>query len=218
LPLEISKGGSKLNTGFSEVTSVIINGLHRTENEINNKNGVNLQSTGFSLAYKRKALALSLNGLRTKFDLPFNPDKNQLYESYRFSGDELSNVSLGYSYRLRNFNFFGEVASSDNGAVAQIHGLLLGLDRKIDISFSFRDYPRDYQVLNANAFAESSTPTNERGLYMGISIRPTKRWLINSYVDMWRNPWLSFRRDAPDSGVEYLMSTGNLMDLTIRSL
>jgi len=192
-----------INAGFSEVTSVIINGFHRTENEISRKNSVQIQSTGFALEYKRKALGLSFNGLRSRFNNPFNPNTEQLYRRYTFSGDQLTNASLGYSYRLRNFNFFGEIASSDNGAVAQIHGVLLGLDRKIDLSFSFRDYPRDYQALNPNAFAEASRPFNERGFYMGLSMRPTKRWLINSYVDMWRNPWLSFRRDAPGGGVDY---------------
>lgn len=192
-----------LNTGFGEVTSVVTNGLHRTDSEIEKKNGVNLESTGFVLAYKRKALGLTFNALRTRFNLPFNPSTSQLYNRFRFSGDELTNASVGYSYRLRNFNFFGEVATSDNGAVAQIHGLLLGLDRKIDLSLAYRNYPRDYHVVNSNAFAESSNTSNEKGLYMGISIRPTKRWLINSYIDMWRNPWLSFRRDAPGSGVEY---------------
>lgn len=191
-----------IDTGFSNVSSIIRDGFHRTENEIAKKNSLSIESTGFALEYKRKALGLSFNGLRSNFSLPLNPTVD-LYRQYRFSGDELTNASLGYSYRWRNFNFFGEVAKSDNDGMAQVHGLLLGLDRKVDISFSYRNYDRDYQVLNANAFGESSTPTNEKGLYMGISIRPYKRWSVSGYVDMWRNPWLGFRRDAPARGVEY---------------
>jgi len=191
-----------MDTGFSNVSSIIRDGFHRTENEIAKKNSVTLQSTGFALEYKLKGLGLSLNGLRTNFSLPLQPTQD-LYRQYRFSGDQLTNSSIGYSYRWRNFNFFGEVAQSDNDGTAQVHGLLLGLDRKFDISFSYRNFDRDYQVLNANAFGEASSPNNEKGLYMGISIRPYKRWAVSAYVDMWRNPWLSFRRDAPARGVEY---------------
>lgn len=191
-----------IDTGFGTISSVVQDGFHRTESEIAKQNSVSLQSTGVILNYNHKSLNLSLNGLRSEFSVPLNPTMD-LYRQYRFAGDVLTNVSAGYGYRWRNFNFFGEVAASDNEATAQIHGLLLSLDRNIDISLSYRNYDRAYQVLNANAFGEASTPTNEKGLYLGLVIKPYKGFIYRGYIDMWQNPWVGFRRDAPARGVEY---------------
>lgn len=186
-------------------TSLAVDGLHRTEREIAKKNNIAQTNAGGSLTYRRSSkLKLSFNYLYNRFDKQLQRTQN-LYSQYRFNGTQLSNMSVDYSYRHQNFNFFGEVARSDNGGLAQMHGVLATLDRRVDASLLYRNYGRDYQVLNPNAFGEASTPDNERGIYMGLIVRPARRWTVSAYADFFQFPWLRFRTDAPSKGQEYLI-------------
>lgn len=108
---------------------------------------------GWETEYKVKRFKLSGNILYTGFNAPLMRDKAFLYRKFLFNGTSLVNASVDYSWRYRNYTFFGELAASDNSGTAQIHGLLLGLDRKVDMSLVYRKYDSDYQVLNPNAFA-----------------------------------------------------------------
>ncbi len=192
------------NSDFDAFGSIRFDGFHRTQTEILNKNSIHQSNVGGKVQYKLRDLAVSFNGLYTQFDKPLVRD-DALYRKYLFAGDNLTNVSVDYQWRKQNATFFGEAAYSGNGGLAQIHGVLLGLDRKVDMSVVYRNYAADYQVLNANAFAEGSQPINERGVYMGLDIRPYKRIMISTYVDFWNNPWVSYRRDGQTEGREFLV-------------
>ncbi|MEJ7586250.1 MAG: hypothetical protein WKI04_01685 [Ferruginibacter sp.] len=56
-----------------------------------------------------------------------------------------------------------------------------------------------------NAFTESTFPTNEKGLYAGISIRPNAFWRIDAYADFYKFPWLKYLVDATSTGTDYLL-------------
>ncbi len=192
------------NTDFDSFGSIRFDGFHRTGSEIANKNSIYQSNAGGKLQYKVRDFKLSGNILYTGFDAPLMRDQ-ALYRKFLFNGTSLVNASVDYSWRYRNYTFFGELAASDNGGTAQIHGLLLGLDRKVDMSLVYRKYDPDYQVLNANAFAESSQPVNEKGIYLGMELRPFKGVVISTYADLWQNPWVGYRRDGPAEGKEFLI-------------
>lgn len=191
------------NSDFDAFGSIRFDGYHRTATEIANKNSINQFNVGGKVHYKLRDFSVGVNALYTKFDAELIRD-NALYRKFLFAGDQLTNVSADYTWRKRNYTFFGEVAASDNGGIAQIHGLLASLDRRVDMSVVYRDYDRDYQVLNANAFSEASQPINEKGIYVGLEVRPHKGWTISVYADHWNNPWVSYRRDNATTGREYL--------------
>lgn len=46
-------------------------------------------------------------------------------------------------------------------------------------------------------------PTNEQGLYMGVSLRPHLFYKFDAYADFYRFPWLKYRVDAPSAGRDY---------------
>ncbi|MBK8519028.1 MAG: helix-hairpin-helix domain-containing protein [Saprospiraceae bacterium] len=192
------------NTDFDSFGSIRFDGFHRTETEINNKNSLHQTNTGLKVQYKTRDFKIAANGLYTAFDASLVRD-NALYKKYLFSGKKLLNSSIDYSWRYRNLTFFGEGAISDNGGTAQLHGILMGLDRRMDVSVVYRNYDPNYQVLNANAFAESSQPVNEKGFYLGFELRPFNNITISSYADIWSHPWLGYRRDGPADGKEFLV-------------
>jgi len=189
---------------FEFFSSIIQSGFHRTLSEINNKHTTTQTNLGGSLKLGFRDFKISGNLLYTNFNRPFIRDP-QLYRKFVFSGTDLVNASIDYSTRYRNFTFFGETALSDNLKMANVHGMLVGLDRKLDLAFIYRNYSPEYQVLDGNAFADGTLPINEKGLYLGLDIRPIKNFTISTYVDSWKNPWVSFRRNGPSFGNDYFI-------------
>ncbi len=191
-----------LDQEAANFSSFQISGLHRTPNEIANKNALRQFTSGGSLKLKNRYGHIAANFLFDQFDK--NLELNQQpYNRFYFSGDRLFNASVDYAYIWNNFNFFGETAVSSNGAVATTNGVLVGLDRKIDLAVLHRRFPRHYQALNANPFAETTGARNEQGLYLGIETRPVKNVTWIAYFDTWRHPWLRFNVAAPSRGYEY---------------
>ena len=191
-------------TVFNSFGAILQNGLHRTVSEISKKNQITQINTGLSLAYQYKSFQMAFNGMHTQFSQPLVRD-NALYRQFLFSGESLTNMSIDYSYRYRNYTFFGEGAHSIHGGYAIINGVLATLDRKLDVSLVHRKYDPNYQVLNANAFSESTQPINENGVYLGLQSRLNNQWIVSAYVDFWHNPWASFRRDGPADGKEFFI-------------
>lgn len=187
---------------LQRITSFNESGLHRTPSEVADEGAVGQFTTGGNIIWSGQQHRLGVNLLYNQLDKALDRTP-QPYNQFYFSGDQLFNASFDYSYIYRNFNFFGETAWSDNGAMATLNGLLIGLDRKVDLAIVYRRYARDYQALNADAFAETGGTRNEEGIYVGLEIRPAERWTISTYFDQWRHPWLRFNLDSPSTGYEY---------------
>lgn len=189
---------------FDRFNTINVSGYHRTRTEIDRERNVSQSNIGSILTYKGKGFKVGLNTLYTRFDKSINPSKS-LYKKYYFNGDKLINSSLDYSFRYKNFSFFGEVAGSDNLAIANLHGVMMSVGRDVDASIVYRNYPRDYQVLSGNAFGESTLPINEEGIYVGLRFKPLSSITVSTYFDQWRHPWLRFRKGAPSQGKEFLV-------------
>ena len=177
-------------------------GLHRTPNEIADEDELQQTTFGGQIKFKKENGQLALNILHDRFDKTLKR-KISPYNQFFFNGQQLTNISLDYSYIFRNINFFGETARSSNGAVATTNGLLMTLDRHIDFGVLYRNFPKNYHALNARPVAESSGAINENGLYLATIIRMNRFWKLAAYFDMWKHPWLSFNADAPSKGHEY---------------
>ncbi len=188
-----------LATTFS---SLQLSGLHRTENEIADEDALKQWAFGGSLKYKGGRGHLALNALYNCFDKKLDRTIHP-YNRYYFNGDQLLNGSIDYSLLWNSYNFFGETAMSDNGKLATTNGLLIGLDKRINIAFLHRYFHRAYQAINPNPFAESTGARNENGLYMGVEYQLNRYWTFSGYADLYRHPWLRFGVDAPSRGVDY---------------
>ncbi len=183
------------------ISSLQTSGLHRTESEIADEDGVSQTSLGASLTWDNRKYEISINAWYDKLSdsLGVRPSPSNLY---RFSGRELLNVSIDYQYRLRKFLLFGESAMSNNGGNAHILGILTALHPKLDLGLLFRYLSKDYQSLYPNAFAENSRAQNEHGVYLSLIYRISPKWTLSAYQDIWAHPWLRYRVDAPSEGNE----------------
>lgn len=200
--LQVDSSG--VRESIQSFSSLQISGLHRTRSELTDKRSIRHQVLGASLKFKRKFFELSANFINNHFDQPFQRNL-QPYNLFYFRGNSLSNGSVDYSYRLKNFHFFGEIAVSDNGAASQTHGILTGLSRYIDLALFYRNLSPRYQVLQATPFIENSQANNEKGIYLGSEIKLDPSFWISIYADYWSNPWLRFNTDAPAIGKEHFI-------------
>lgn len=204
----ISALADSLDNGSSddlvlEISSLQQTGLHRTENELADKNAIGFLSGGGQLAYRTNKLQIAAAGVYYKLDATLVEDKSP-YELYDFSGNQLVNGSLSYSWFAGNALFYGETAMSDNGGIGTLNGLIVPLDRRVDIAIIQRYFDPGFQTFFSQTFSENTFPRNERALYAGLEITPTRPWKINGYVDVYSSPWLEFSTDAPSYGVDYL--------------
>jgi len=186
------------------VSSLQTSGYHRTKSEIDDKNKETQTAWGGNVSYNRSQLHIGLNGIYYKFQLPVQKG-DELYNKYALSGTTLGNYSLDYGYTYKNIHLFGEMAIDNKSNTALVNGLLVSTDIKVDMSLFYRNISKAYQALYSNAFTESYTANNERGLYTGISFNPGGKLSVDAYADIYRFPWIKYRIDAPTSGSDYLI-------------
>ena len=184
-------------------TSFQEDGFHRTYRELEKKDAIHEQSFGGHLRYRKRSWSVGATAVRSTFDTELNRNL-QPYNQFEFNGQDVTNVGVDWNVLRRNATWFGEVARTANGGMAWLTGALVALDRSVSLSLLYRDYQRDFQDIYSVGFSEGGRATNERGLYTGIEVRPSREWSFNAYFDQWRFPWLRYQTDAPSSGYETL--------------
>jgi hypothetical protein len=160
-------------------------------------------STGAIVAFRHKRLRIAANTVFHHFSLPIER-ADEFYNRFAAKGKILFNQSVNYHYTLRNMHVFGEWALDREGDLAFINGLMVSADSKLDFSLVARNISKRYRSFYGNAFTESSDPSNEAGIYAGLTFRMFQGVTLDMYADYFRFPWLKFRVDAPSSGREHL--------------
>ncbi len=188
------------------VSSLQTIGLHRTINEIEDQNSLQVSNVGLRLTHQLPSPSdqISFNALYGHYSLPIQPS-NTPYNQYRLSGDQSLNISLDHNVMIDGYNWFGELAISKNGALATTQSIITTLDPRLDLALNVRYFDRAYQAPLSNSFAESSRIQDEQGAYVGLIYTPHRSWRISGYADFWQYAWLRFRVDAPSAGHEYLL-------------
>jgi len=194
----------QLSANFVDyISSFQMSGYHRTDAEIADKNSLRQTSFGGNIKYMGNRWHIGINGIYYNFSIPVQK-RDEPYNLFAMSGKNWQNLSIDYSYTYKNLHFFGEAAADKNFDKAFLNGILISVDSRIDISVVQRVISKNYQAVNGNAFTENTYPTNENGIYAGISIRPAASWRLDAYSDMYRFPWLKYQVDAPSYGRDFL--------------
>ncbi len=197
-------GLDTLQTQDDFVTSFQTSGFHRTASEAADKGIQRQLAFGGNISYHKKDYHIGINAVQYNFKYPL-VKSNEPYNFYALAGNNFGNYSTDYSITKNNFHFFGEAAISSKAYLATINGLLISVANNVDMSFVYRNLSKGYQALYTNIFKESSSPTNEKGLFSGISIKPNNAWKIDAYVDFYKFPWLKFGVNAPSAGRDHLV-------------
>lgn len=194
------------DTAGGEFTSIKKDGLHRTESDLYKEENVTQQVVGGNITFSHANFKVGVTLMNTWFDHTLQPTVRP-YNMYYFSGNRQAAASIDYRLRWNRFNFFGETAIEDNGAMATLNGVLINPVSSVGLVILHRYFSPQYDVLFANAFSETSRINNEEGLYIGAEVRPMKFWKISAYADSYRFPWLNYGVDKPSKGYDLLLQT-----------
>lgn len=186
------------------VSSIDLTGFHRTYKEIAKKDVLSERIVGGNLRYISRGFNFGIAAVNQTYDKVFSKSVST-YNQYDFRGKGLTSLSADYSFIRKNFNFFGELSHSTfNNSKALLQGLIIALDNKATLSILYRNYGKGYQTFYNNGFAEGSNTQNESGIYVGFRTKLASAWTFNTYMDIFKFPWLKYQIDAPSNGYEYL--------------
>ena len=194
-----------VDTSSSEhvISSFLMSGYNRTSAELTDRNNLRQISFGGTARYFGNLWHVAVNAVSYNFSAAVQK-RDEPYNVFALSGKSWYNLSLDYSYTYNNLHLFGEVAADKNLNKAFLNGLLISVDQAVDLSFVHRAIAKDYQAVNANAFTESTHPTNENGFYIGVTLRLATAWRLDLYSDFYKFPWLKYQADAPGAGKDFL--------------
>lgn len=180
------------------ITSFQATGSHATWSELEDKDAIQETIGGGHLSFNTRKLKLGFTGAHTIYG--GNLDRSlQPYSQFQFNSNTSTLLGVDYNFVYKNFNFFGEVARSQNGGTGILSGVMASLSPTFVFSAIYRDYSKDFQNLKTTAFAESSLAANEKGIYLGIDGKINKNWTISAYMDQFKYPWLKYQIDGPNS-------------------
>lgn len=179
-------------------------GIHATPNQIEKKDAITESLMGSNITWVNRKLKVGVTGITYKFNVPLLKDTT-LYNQFDFRGIENYNVSADFQYMFRKIHFFGEAAMSKNGGTAYLAGALLELTSQLKASVLYRNYSPDYFSAYSNAFAESSSNKNEKGLYFGVEMNPLRKLKLSAFYDYFSFPWLKQSASSPTKGNEYFL-------------
>lgn len=186
------------------ISSLQTSGFHRTNSELEDKGSQRQLAFGGNFSLQLKRLHIGLNGIQYQFKYPLQKTQDP-YNYFALAGKQFGNYSTDYSFTYRNLHFFGEAATTNKNYLAFVNGLLLSVAANVDMSFLYRNISKGYQSLYTSAFTESTYPTNEKGFFAGISIRPATSWRIDAYGDVYHFPFLRYRVNSPSDGKDFML-------------
>jgi len=184
-------------------SSIIETGMHRTINELLDKNTINITAFGGNITYEHNRFNIGVTAYRTLLNKPL-VISDELYKQFNFQGTEVNNFGVDAAFNLENVNFFGEFSGSSNGGLAGIAGVNTFLDERFFLTMVYHNYGKEYQNLYSNPFAESSAIANEAGVYFGFKALIHSYLSISGYIDHYQFPWLKYRISSPSVGRDYL--------------
>lgn len=180
------------------ITSFQATGSHATLSELEDKDAIQETIGGGHLSYKSRKLTIGLTGVHTIYGGDLERSL-QPYSQFQFNSNTSTLIGADYNWVFKNFNFFGEVARSQNGGTGVLAGTMASLSPNFIFSAVYRNYSKDFQNLKTTAFAETSTPSDEQGIYLGIDGKINKNWTLSAYMDQYKYPWLKYQIDGPNS-------------------
>ena len=195
--------GDTVNGTFS---TILKTGYHRTTDELNRKHTVNQQILGGNVTYSNINLQVGMTGVYTLLDNTLIPDRS-VYNYFYFSGNQQTTEGIFYRFRLKKLNLFGETAMTGHAAMATLNGCTFNPVSQVSMVLLQRYYSPEYDTFYASSFSESSRINDETGYYLGVEVRPFRKWNFAAYADSYRFPWPKYAIDAPSIGKDYFFQS-----------
>jgi hypothetical protein len=186
------------------LSTISYTGLHRTANELANRNTITESNFAYVLQFKKNSLDAGVIFHHTQFSAPLLRTPS-LYNQFEFNGNSNTNVGAYLNYSFNNASFFSEFSQTINHGRSVVAGILTSLTPQLDVSLVYRKFDKNFYSFYSNAIAENSVPQNESGMYWGWKYSFNKKYSLTGYFDLFSFPWLKYRSYSPSDGSEWLV-------------
>ena len=191
-----------IDTMEDMVSSLQQTGYHRTPNELADKGSIHEVAEGGHVSYNGQRLRTGFTLFHVNYNIPFET-QDALYKKFQPVLNSNTYAGIDYSYNYNTLTLYGEASKQFDAGLAILQGLSFTPDPRLSFAMVYRNYPKNYLNNFNAAFGESSSSTNEKGLYLGVVATPFNKITLSAYADMFRYEWLHYRVDAPSEGREY---------------
>ncbi|WP_157962641.1 ComEA family DNA-binding protein [Chitinophaga deserti] len=190
---------------FDSAGSLMTGGYHRTISEQEARGNIIQHTAGAMLKLRLKTGHAGLNVQGQKFSVPLRAG-DELYQRFRFRGNQLLECSFDHAFTWKNVHFFGEVAQSGSGNRAAMQGLLVALSPVLDAGMVWRKGQPGFSGLYGAPFGVTGIAGNEEGCYGALQWKVRNNCVVSGYVDLYRFPWLRYRVGSPSAGTDALLA------------
>jgi hypothetical protein len=181
--------------------SLVYSGYHRTQKELDKKGTIGEMIYGGNLRYLGRFFIVGLTGYYGKWNGVYEPDET-LYKLYQLDNNHFGAIGINTRIRAGWAQFFGELTSDKKGTLAWLAGVTGIPVQGIDFLLSLRNYPKNFQNPLASAVSQGSNNQNESGFYARVNLGIIRGVNLSGFLDVYKNPWLQYRIDAPSTGIE----------------
>lgn len=189
----------------STVSTILDNGYHRTEKEMEKKHNLMVMKTGGSLRFQHGGFHLGVNALYVHLSRELKPNTDVLYRRHYPQGTDFMNTSLDYGYTSPRFSLNGETAMDKNGHLATINSLSWRLGDGLSLMALQRFYAYRYTSLDAQSFSDGSRVQNESGVYLGLTWQPSPAWRLAYYSDFAYFAWAKYQVSLSSHAWDHLL-------------
>lgn len=176
------------NIDSGVITSIDLDGYHRTSTEIAKIDSASATLLGSHLSYLYKGdsriMQFGLTGFTESFSKPVLSSGFE----HNLGGRSLAMLSQNGSYIDSNLSLDYEVAYSkqdSQNALGATLGFIYEASRKLQLSANGRYLPHNFVSRHGSAFGESTDDAqNERGAYLGVRYAALDDLTLSSYVDL----------------------------------
>ena len=133
----------------STARTLLRDGYHRTQTELNKKHNTHETDLGGSIGYRQGTFHVNMNMVYTHFNRQLIPQQ-VLYKRYAASGTDFTNVSVDYGYNTARWGVAGETAVNGYGALATINTVNWRATEGLTLMLLHRYYDKRYTALHRN--------------------------------------------------------------------
>ena len=166
-------------------------GIHTTENQLRSKNSTITTSGGFSYARISDGLNMSYQLHFDYFNLPISSSL-PLYKQWRSSEQLQIANSVGWDYKFKALNIYGELAYRHNEGFSAICGALWSPGNDHRFSMIYRRIPPNAFLRSRSSLMHSQSG-NESGLFLGYNYRWNQLYTLAINYDSSVNTWWSYQ-------------------------
>lgn len=201
--MELRIGPQSLNSEKIGRT-FLVSGLHRTENELIDRKSANQRIVGVYSNYNRKILNVGVGAIHNSFDFSYEP-KLRIDNTQTFRGSSFYKFGLDFSALIKRSQVFGELAVCSNNSSGMIFGVVNSPAVFLDLVVLYRNYMPGFIGINSVGFSAGGETSDEKGTYIGMVLRPSKKVNVSGYFDQSSNKWYRYNIDGLSPACYYLV-------------